>query len=70
MVYVGFRLRSKLSNFKGRLSSYGVRDLMNKVPYIKVVVSFPPLVDIAKEILGSNARLVRSVFFDKTEEVK
>ncbi|MEJ2612201.1 MAG: hypothetical protein P8179_19585 [Candidatus Thiodiazotropha sp.] len=43
---------------------------MNKVPYIKVVVSFPPLVDIAKEILGSNARLVRSVFFDKTEEVK
>ncbi|MEJ2692264.1 MAG: phytanoyl-CoA dioxygenase family protein [Candidatus Thiodiazotropha sp.] len=61
-------LRDELSVFEGKISSYGVRDLMCKVPYIKHIASSPPLMDIAKEILGENARPVRSVFFDKLPE--
>jgi ectoine hydroxylase-related dioxygenase (phytanoyl-CoA dioxygenase family) len=61
-------LRSELSNFDGKSNNYGVRDLMNKVPYIKEMASSSPLVNVAKEILGNNARPVRSVFFDKTKE--
>lgn len=62
-------LRKALSIFEGSENSYGVRSLMNKVPYVKSVVSSSPLIDIAKGILGNNARPVRSVFFDKIEGV-
>jgi ectoine hydroxylase-related dioxygenase (phytanoyl-CoA dioxygenase family) len=58
-------LRKELSNFDGKANNYGVRDLMNKVPYIKEMASSSPLIEIAKLILGNNARPVRSVFFDK-----
>jgi hypothetical protein len=60
-------LRNELSVFEGKPNSYGVRDLMNKVPYVKRMASTSPLIDIATEILGNNARPVRSVFFDKIE---
>jgi ectoine hydroxylase-related dioxygenase (phytanoyl-CoA dioxygenase family) len=60
-------LQNELSNFEGKLNNYGIRDLMNKVPYIKKMASSSPLTDIVKEILGDNARPVRSVFFDKIE---
>ncbi|MES9850580.1 MAG: phytanoyl-CoA dioxygenase family protein [Candidatus Thiodiazotropha sp. L084R] len=58
-------LQSELSVFEGNINSYGVRDLMSKVPYIKRMVSSSPLNDIAKELLGNKARPVRSIFFDK-----
>jgi hypothetical protein len=51
--------------FEKEPNCYGIRDLMNKSPYIKRVASSSPLIDIAKEILGNKARPVRSVFFDK-----
>ncbi|MES9949243.1 MAG: phytanoyl-CoA dioxygenase family protein [Candidatus Thiodiazotropha sp.] len=60
-------LLNELSNFEGKPNNYGIRDLMNKVPYIKRMASSSPLLDIAKKILGNNARPVRSVFFDKIE---
>ncbi len=60
-------LQNELSVFEGKPNNYGIRDLMNKVPYIKRMASSSPLIDIAKEILGDNARPVRSVFFDKIE---
>jgi hypothetical protein len=58
---------NELSNFDGKLNSYGIRNLMYKVPYIKRMASSSPSIDIAKDILGNNARPVRSVFFDKVE---
>jgi ectoine hydroxylase-related dioxygenase (phytanoyl-CoA dioxygenase family) len=58
-------IRNELSAFEGKINNYGVRDLMNKVPYIKLMASSPPLTDIVKEILGENACPVRSIFFDK-----
>jgi hypothetical protein len=61
-------LQNELSDFVGKTNNYGIRDLMNKVPHIKRMASSSPLLDIAKEILGDNARPVRSVFFDKTED--
>jgi hypothetical protein len=61
-------LREELSVFEGKINNYGVRDLMCKVPYIKHIASSPPLTDIARNILGENARAVRSVFFDKLAE--
>lgn len=62
-------LRRELSNFNGKSNNYGIRDLMNKVPYIKEIATSSPLINIVKEILGNNACPVRSVFFDKTENV-
>lgn len=46
-------------------SAYGIRDLMNKVPYIREIAQSLPLLNIAQEILGQSARPVRSVYFDK-----
>jgi hypothetical protein len=61
-------LQNELSNIEGKPNNYGIRDLMNKVPYIKSMASSSPLIDLAKDILGNNARPVRSVFFDKIKE--
>jgi ectoine hydroxylase-related dioxygenase (phytanoyl-CoA dioxygenase family) len=59
------RLRDEMSEFNGKVNDYGVRGLTNKVSLIKSMSSSSPLAVIAKEILGQNARPVRSVFFDK-----
>ncbi|MEJ2425880.1 MAG: phytanoyl-CoA dioxygenase family protein [Candidatus Thiodiazotropha sp.] len=61
-------LQQALSVFEGTPNHYGIRDLMNRVPYIKAMASSSPLIDIAQEILGNYARPVRSVFFDKTAD--
>jgi ectoine hydroxylase-related dioxygenase (phytanoyl-CoA dioxygenase family) len=58
-------LRHALTAFDGKINNYGVRDLMNKVPYIKKMAFSPPLIDVAREILGNDAKPVRSVYFDK-----
>jgi ectoine hydroxylase-related dioxygenase (phytanoyl-CoA dioxygenase family) len=58
-------LKEELAVFEGKINNYGVRSLMSKVPYIKHMASSPPLIDIAKDILGENTRPVRSVYFDK-----
>ncbi len=61
-------LIDQLSVFDRQVNNYGVRDLMNKVPYVRRLASSAPLSDIAKAILGENAKPVRSVFFDKVPE--
>jgi hypothetical protein len=61
-------LLKELSIFDGRINNYGIRDLMNKVPYVRSMAISPPLFDIAKGILGENAKPVRSVYFDKVPE--
>ncbi len=61
-------LKHELCVFEHMPNHYGVRDLMNRVPYIKAMASSSPLTNIAKEILGNDARPVRSVFFDKTAD--
>ncbi len=58
-------LQSEVSAFEGKVNNFGVRSLMKKLPYIDHVASSPPLIEIAREILGENVRPVRSVFFDK-----
>ncbi|AEF98673.1 phytanoyl-CoA dioxygenase family protein [Methylomonas methanica] len=61
-------LINQLSVFEGQMNNYGVRDLMAKVPYVRRLADSAPLSDIAKAILGENAKPVRSVFFDKVPE--
>jgi len=58
-------LIQELGIFEGEINNYGVRDLMNKVPAIRKLATSPPLVEIAKEILGESAKPVRTVYFDK-----
>lgn len=58
-------LQRALTVFDGKVNNYGVRDLMNKVPYIRELAFASPLIDIARNILGQGAQPVRSVFFDK-----
>ena len=59
------RLIQTLDIFEAEMNNYGIRNLMNKVPYIRQFSLSPPLLSIAKEILGESAKPVRSVFFDK-----
>jgi len=57
-----------LSVFENDLNNYGVRNLMSEVPHIRHLANSAPLLPIAKEILGENAKPVRSVFFDKVPD--
>lgn len=59
-------LINELRLFESEVNSYGVRDLMNKVPYIRQLAISAPFLPIAKEILGELAKPVRAVFLDKT----
>ena len=59
------RLIDELSVFERDMNNYGVRELMNKVPYIRELATSSPLITIAGDVLGKNAGPVRSVFFDK-----
>ncbi len=58
-------LIQELSIFENEMNNYGVRDLMNKVPAIRALATSAPLMEIAKKVLGSAVRPVRSVYFDK-----
>ena len=62
------QLISELSIFEKEINNYGVRDLMNKVPYIRHIANSDPLISIVKEVLGNKAKPVRSVYFDKVPE--
>ena len=62
------QLINDLSAFENEPNSYGVRDLMNKIPSVRTLACSPPLIDIAKKILGESARAVRTVYFDKLPE--
>lgn len=59
------RLVNEVSAFANEINNYGVRDLMNKIPLVHHLANTSPLISIAREILGENAKPVRSVFFDK-----
>ncbi len=47
------------------VNNYGVRGLMEKIPYVRRLANSAPLLTIAQAILGEHAKPVRSVFFDK-----
>ncbi len=55
----------ELDSFNGQMNHYGIRDLMRKCPAVLELANKPPLLAIAKELLGENAKAVRSAFFDK-----
>lgn len=61
-------LINEMSVFENEVNNYGVRDLMNKAPGIRHLATSYPLISIAREILGEQAKPVRSVFFDKVPE--
>jgi hypothetical protein len=50
------QLISELSFFEKEINNYGIRNLMNKVPYIHNLANSEPLISIVKEILGDNAK--------------
>lgn len=49
-----------------RESLYGIRHLLTALPPLREIVASPPFIDLAFAILGSAARPVKGVFFDKT----
>lgn len=59
-------LKRELSVFDGQINHYGVRNLMRKVPAIRDLAFSEVLSSITQQILGNNAKPVRSVYFDKT----
>ena len=61
-------LITELSEFEGRINNFGVRGLASKVPAVKRLANASPLLTIARDILGEEARPVRSVFFDKVPD--
>ena len=49
-------------------NAYGIRDLFNVVPITKTIAHSQKLLDLVQPILGSKARVVRGIFFDKNAE--
>lgn len=49
--------------------SAGVRGLANKVPYIRSLAESPTVRALVEPVLGPHARLIRSVLFNKSQEV-
>lgn len=45
--------------------AYGVRDLLNVVPFIRALANNSTCRSIVEPILGSTARVVRGIYFDK-----
>ena len=58
-------LLKELYIFSDEINNYGIRNLMEKVPYIHKFAHSSPLLPLAKEILGEQAKPIRSVLFDK-----
>ncbi len=68
-------LRQSLSNIKNSSAvrekdgaAYGVRNLLNIVPEIREFAESRKMVGLVSSILGEKAKIVRSIFFDKTPE--
>lgn len=61
-------LIKEMSIFNNEINNYGIRNLMDKVPYVKKLAMSSPILQIAKEVLGEQAKPIRSVFFDKVPE--
>lgn len=49
-------------------SVYGIRHLLMSVPRLRELASSSPLIDLARAILGVDARPVKGTFFDKTSD--
>ena len=45
---------------------YGIRNLLSAIPAIREIVAGSPFIDLARAVLGTGARPVKGVFFDKT----
>ena len=58
-------LINALSIFEKEINHYGIRDFINKFPCIRELALSDSLLSIAKKILGSEAKPIRAVFFDK-----
>jgi hypothetical protein len=50
------------------INAYGIRDLFNVVPITKAIANSQILLNLVQPILGSKARAVRGIFFDKNAE--
>lgn len=46
--------------------TYGVRDLLWRSPEVAQLAASPPLLDLARAVIGEDAFAVRGIFFDKT----
>lgn len=44
---------------------FGIRNLLNVVPSIRVLANSPPFREIVESVLGPGARVVRGIYFDK-----
>lgn len=59
------QLITELTVFNQSINHYGIRLLMSKIPSIAELANSAPLLTIAQDFLGKNAKPIRSVFFDK-----
>lgn len=59
------KLIHEVEPLSSELSSYGVRNLLRKVPYVKKLVSSCSIRRIIDPIAGKEANPVRAIFFDK-----
>lgn len=56
------------TNASGRENSYGIRNLLNVVPALKSLETDESVRALVDPIEGANANIVRSIFFDKTQQ--
>jgi len=61
-------LREAVSIFDDKINRYGLRKLMAQVPLVEEFAKESCLMEFAKDILGEDAKPVRSVYFDKVPE--
>jgi len=59
--------RSESTRRRGQ-SDFGIRNLLEVVPYVRQVADSPSIRSLAESIAGVGARVVRAIFFDKTAE--
>jgi len=62
-------LQSKEQNQTRRGESvFGIRHLLNVVPRLHEIVASSPFIELARAVLGEEARPVKGVYFDKTPQ--
>lgn len=60
------RQRNNEQNVSNSSGTYGLRNLFDVIPEMKVLVEFPAIITPVAAVLGSNAFAVRATLFDKT----
>ena len=59
-------LREELERAAGR--AFGLRDLMNVVPFTRTFANSATLMSLVEPVLGGGARVVRGIYFDKHKD--